>query len=183
MCPPPPRLQLLVQPQPQPQASRLGSSNPTNLRELNNTLQEPSLPKTILPRPPSLPTTAYHPAPSLPLHTSRAPDTPHLQATLSPLHLELLTHMPATARLMARATLNQALDIGKRGWPMLLILTHTQTLTPCVAPTVWSGWSSLLLFPSLISNIKSKYETSYPLSADVFVCCVFNTSLCSGPGV
>ncbi|KAE8299109.1 Protein TFG TRK-fused gene protein [Larimichthys crocea] len=93
-----------------------GQHSPIHLREPSSNIhREPSLPKTIPPRPPSLPTTACRPAPSLARGTNPAPGTPHLQAALSPLHQELVTHTPVTAHLMARATLSQALDTGKRG--------------------------------------------------------------------
>lgn len=110
---PPPRLQ--PQALLQLQASRVPSSNPIHLREPSSTLQEPTLPKTIPPRPLSLPTTACHPAPSPAQDTNPVLDTPRLQALLAPLHLELLTLMPATAPPTARATLSQAPVIDKRG--------------------------------------------------------------------
>lgn len=110
---PPPRLRPLVQPQ--LRASRVASSSPIHLREPSSMHREASLLKTIPPRPPSLPTTACRPAPSLAQGTNPALDTPRLQAAPSPLHQELLTRMPATAPLTAKATLSQALDTGKRG--------------------------------------------------------------------
>ena len=141
---PPPRLRLLALLQ--LQASRVPSSNPIHLREPSSTLQEPTLPKTIPPRPLSLPTTACHPAPSLAQDTSPVPDTPLLQAVLVPLHPELLTLMPATAPRTARATLSQALDTGKRGSK---IFSPTQTpLKPLilhVALTVWCGCRQMVL--------------------------------------
>lgn len=119
---PPPRLRLLVLLQ--LQASRVPSSNPIHLKEPSSTLQEPTLPKTIPPRPLSLPTTVCHLAPSPAQDTSPVPDTPLLQAVLVPLHPELLTLMPATAPRTARATLSQALVTGKRG---AKIFSVTQT--------------------------------------------------------
>ncbi len=110
---PPPRLQPPVRHQ--LRASRVASSHLIHLREPNSIHPEPSLPKTIPPRPPSLPTTACHPAPSQAQGTSPALDTPRLQAAQSRPHQELLTHMPATAPLTVRATLSQVLDTGKRG--------------------------------------------------------------------
>ncbi|CAF90014.1 unnamed protein product [Tetraodon nigroviridis] len=114
---PPPRLRLrLLVLVPLPlRASRVPSSNPTHLREPSSTLQEPTLPKTIPPRPLSLPTTACHPAPSPAQDTNPVPDTPLPQAVLVPLHPELLTPMPATVSNTARATLSQARVTGKRG--------------------------------------------------------------------
>ncbi|CAM9225009.1 unnamed protein product, partial [Lampetra planeri] len=80
---PPPRL--LPPDRPQPQASRGPSSSPTHLREPSNTHQEPSLPKTIPPRPPSLPTTTWRPAPSPAQGTKPRPGyTPPPGSTVTP---------------------------------------------------------------------------------------------------
>lgn len=125
---PPPRLPRLVRLQ--PQASRVASSSPIHLREPSSIHQEPSIPKTIPPRPPSLPTTACRPLPSPPQGTSPARDTPRLQAAQSPLLQELLTRTPATAPLTVRATLSQALDTGKGEDSGCYQLSNTPNLYP-----------------------------------------------------
>lgn len=108
---PPPRLQALVLPR--LLAFREGSSSPIHPRELNSIHREPSLLKTIPPKPPSLPTTASHRAPSLARGINPAQGSHHLQVTLALLLLELLIPMLATVPLMGRAILNQVLDTGK----------------------------------------------------------------------
>lgn len=128
---PPARLQL--------QASRVASSHPIHLREPSNIHQEPSLPKTIPPRPPSLPITACRPAPSPAQDTNPVLATPRLQAAQSPPHQELLTRTLVTGPLTARATLSPALDTGKGGQQMLLILIHPSDPLLFVAPSVWRG--------------------------------------------
>lgn len=141
---PPPKLRLLALLQ--PQASRVPSSKPIHLREASSTLQEPTLPKTIPPRPLSLPTTVCHPAPSPAQDTNPVPDTPLLQAVLVPLHPELLTLMPATAPRTARATLSQALVTGKRGSKIFSVTyTPLKPLILHVALTVWCGCRNMVL--------------------------------------
>ncbi len=154
----------------------MASSSPILLREPSSIHQEPSLPKTIPPRPPSLPTTACHPAPNLAQGTNPALDSPRLRATPSPLHQELLTHTPVTAPLTARATLNQALDTGKRGQRMLLILIHTPNPLPYMWLQLFGVGAGNMVYcyaplpPHPRTNIKSKYETSNSPSLMVSVC-------------
>lgn len=157
---PPPRLRLLALLQ--LQASRGPSSNPIHLREPSSTLQEPTLPKTIPPRPLSLPTTACHPAPSPAQDTNPVPDTPLLQAVLVPLHPELLTPMPATAPHTASATLSQALVTSKRGSKIFSVTqTPLKPLILHVALTVWCGCRNMVLSvaPHPDNKIKSRYNT------------------------
>lgn len=143
------------------QASRVLSSNPIHLREPSSTLQEPSLPKTIPPRPLSLPTTTCHPAPSPAQDTNPVPDTPHLQAVLAPLHLELLTLMPVTASLTARATLSQAPATGKSGSEIYPVAqTPLKPLILHVALTVCCGCRNLVLSIAPHPNYEgSKYKS------------------------
>lgn len=144
------------------QASRVLSSHPIHLREPSSTLQEPSLPKTIPPRPLSLPTTACHPAPSPAQVSNPVLDTPRLQAVLAPLHPELLTLMPGTAPLTARATLSQALATGKRGSKKYsLTQAPLKPLNLHVALTVWCGCGNLVLSvaPHPNNKVKSKYNS------------------------
>lgn len=142
------------------QASRVLSSHPIHLREPSRTLQEPSLPKTIPPRPLSLPTTTCHPAPSPAQVTNPVLDTPHLQAVLAPLHPELLTLMPVTAPLTA--TLSQALATGKRGSKKYSVTqAPLKPLNLHVALTVWCGCGNpvLSIAPHPNSKVKSKYNS------------------------
>lgn len=180
--PPPPRLLHLLQPLLllQLRASRVASSSLIHLRQPSSTHQEPSLPKTIPPRPHSPPTTACRRAPSPAQGTSPALGSPHLLA--APLHQELLTHMPATGPLMVRATLSQGLDTGKRG---LLLILHTLNPFPIMLLQLFgvgAGNFSSVSPLVQISNPNMKQETP-PVWWLVFVCRLSNTLLCSGPAV